>query len=329
MAQHQDDITRAATEFANSSDADVLVYTGDIGRPHDAKLIDLCSQTKRRKNIAFFLCTRGGDPNAAYRIARCLQENYEKVTIYIGGRCKSAGTLLAVGAHEIVMGDHGQLGPLDIQLGKKDELWETDSGLTVLSSIETLEKKAFDLFEDCLLTLKARSGDRISLKTASDLATNLAIGVVSPIVAQIDPLHVGNVSRAMKIGVEYGKRLTEKSKNAKDGTINHLTNGYPSHDFVIDRNEAGSLFKNVRSPNEEEARLIELLGYGIREPNSETLLFYISDSSEESLDGSSNNAGDSGEGPTETGGGDAALGAPGESEGVQHAIANVQPIYHP
>lgn len=327
MAQEQE-LTKAATEFANSADADVFVYTGDIQRPHDTKLIDLCSKATKRKNIAFFLCTRGGDPNAAYRIARCLQQNYEKVTIYIGGRCKSAGTLLAVGAHEIVMGDHGQLGPLDIQLGKKDELWETDSGLTVLSAIETIEKKAFDLFEVCLLELKKRSGDRISLKTASDLAATLAIGVVSPIVSQIDPMHVGEVNRAMKIGLDYGKRLIEVSKNADENTLDFLTNGYPSHDFVIDRKEAEGIFSNVRKPDENESVLMELLGYGIREPSSQTVYLYVSDAAGGKSNGTGDNTQDTGEGSETGGGGAGAPEATGEEENTQQAVGNITPFPH-
>ena len=142
-------IEEIATKFAELTDSDVFVYSGPMERPFDSEFISLCNKMNRRKNVILFLCTYGGDPSVAYRIARCLQEKYTTFTVYICGVCKSAGTLLVVGAGEIVMSDHGELGPLDVQLRKKDELWETDSGLTVLSAIETLEEKAFDLFEDC------------------------------------------------------------------------------------------------------------------------------------------------------------------------------------
>lgn len=285
----KEELIEKATSFANEKDSDVFIYTGDIALPYDSKVIELCTEASKRKNIAFFLCTNGGDPNVAYRIARCLQQNYERISVYIGGRCKSAGTLLSVGAHELIIGEHGQLGPLDIQLGKKDEIWETDSGLTILTAIETIEEKAFDLFESCFLKLKGRSGGRITLKTATELASKLAIGVVSPIMQQIDPMHVGEVNRAMKIGMEYGERLSKFSHNTKEGALSYLTNGYPSHEFVIDLEEAKDLFENVRGPHEEEKNLINLLGYGIREPNNDSpVFFYISEFKGGEEDDSSN-----------------------------------------
>lgn len=273
-----------ATEIATTSDTDLLIYNGAIGRPYDRELIKLCNGTRLRKNVALFLCTTGGEAGPAYRIARCLQQEYEKFTIFICGPCKSAGTLIAVGAHDIVVNDYGELGPLDVQLGKKDELWETDSGLTVLSAIKHLEETSYDLFEECFLKLKGRSGGRITLKTATALASNFATTILAPVIAQIDPMHVGEVSRAMNIGLEYGRRLSEIGKNTKDETLNRLTNGYPSHDFVIDGKEISALFEHVREPSEQEAKLIELLGYSVQQPaeGEQATIVFISKSLSES-----------------------------------------------
>jgi ClpP class serine protease len=95
---------------------------------------------KRRKNAILILVTEGGDPDAAYRIARCFQEHYELFTCIVPGYCKSAGTLITIGAHELVMTDGGELGPLDIQMSKKDELWESQSGLTVAAALNALHE---------------------------------------------------------------------------------------------------------------------------------------------------------------------------------------------
>lgn len=275
-------ITELAILLADENDADILLYNGPIDRPFDAKVIDECRKAKRRTNVILILCTYGGDPSAGYRIARCLQQKYTKFTIWINGACKSAGTLITVGAHEIVMTDHGEMGPLDVQVGKKDELWETDSGLTVLSAIKALEEKSFDLFESCFLNLKSRSGGRITLKTATEMASKLAIGTIAPIVAQIDPMHVGEVTRAMNIGLEYGGRLSKVSNNNSDSeTIQKLTNSYPSHGFVIDREEAKTMFENVRAPTEKESALLEMLGSAARTPGHETFFAYISNSLKE------------------------------------------------
>ncbi|WP_297505206.1 hypothetical protein [Ferrovum sp.] len=300
-----EEISKAATSLADIRDADIVLCNAGMERPLDAAFIEMCNKAKRRKNVMLFLCTRGGDAGAAYRIARCLQEKYERFTIYICGICKSAGTLVAVGAHEIVMSNFGEIGPLDVQLGKKDEIWENDSGLTVLNAISALEGKAFDLFEDCFLNLKRRSLGRITLKTATDLAAKLATGMISPIVSQIDPMHVGEASRAMNIGTEYGNRLIKKSENADADTIRFLAHGYPDHGFVIDRSEAIDLFRNVRDLSEDEEYLVGLLGFSLRDQASKPILTYLSNSKNEDQH-ETNHQGVNGEGPQEgsTGDGD-------------------------
>lgn len=63
---------------------------------------------------------------------------YERFTLFVSGLCKSAGTLVAVGAHELIMSDYGELGPLDVQMPKQDAVWEMQSGLTVMSTLNTL-----------------------------------------------------------------------------------------------------------------------------------------------------------------------------------------------
>lgn len=112
-------IEEIATLVAEETDADVIHYNGLIDRPIDKELIDNCISRRKRTNALVILVTFGGDPNVAYRIARCLQNNYRRFSLYVSGCCKSAGTLIALGAHELVVSDHGELGPLDVQLSKK------------------------------------------------------------------------------------------------------------------------------------------------------------------------------------------------------------------
>lgn len=273
------ELLTVATEFANNNNTDVLCYSGDIDRPFDDTLIDLCLRPARRKNVMLFLCTHGGNPDAAYRMARCLQNNYEKFTVFISGRCKSAGTLIAVGAHELVMTEYAEIGPLDVQLGKKDELFEMHSGLTVLNALTELQLKALEFFERGFIRLKVKSGGRITLKTATAIASDLAKGMMTPIMSQIDPMHVGEVSRAMRIGKDYGRRLSELSNNLQEDALNKLVEGYPSHGFVIDSKEAKTLFINLRSPSKDEAKLASMMEGIVRNPpptNEEPIIAYLS-----------------------------------------------------
>jgi membrane-bound ClpP family serine protease len=68
-----EDVVRAVSD---QNDADVIFYNGPIGRPFDQLLIDACISRARRENVVLMLITEGGNPDAAYRIARCLQPTF-------------------------------------------------------------------------------------------------------------------------------------------------------------------------------------------------------------------------------------------------------------
>ena len=285
-----DPLKAAANALADASDSDVYVYLGDIERPYDDKLLDeILAIPIRRKNAILILGTFGGNPDAAFRIARSLQDNYSRFTVLLAGRCKSAGTLLVVGAHEIVMTPHAELGPLDVQIGKKDELVGLDSGLTVLDALNQLENKAFGLFEDAMLKIVQSSGGRVTFKTATHIAVELSKGIIARIMGQIDPMHIGEVSRALKIGEEYGRRLSEVSCNLKDDALTRLVHGYPSHGFVIDKHETTDLFVNVREALERELNLLKLVKSAVRNPvQGEIVIGILSEPKKESTNGTDN-----------------------------------------
>lgn len=190
------------------------------------------------------LTTYGGDPNAGYRIARCLRHHYPKgVRILIPSFCKSAGTLIAIGANEIAIGDHGELGPLDIQITKPTEIREQSSGLDIHQALQFMLSHAVESFRTALLDLRLNA--RLSTKLAGEFAAKLAVGITAPLYAQVDPNRLGELQRAMRITQEYGLRLDEQWHNLQDGALDRLVGAYPSHGFVIDRKEAKSLFNRV------------------------------------------------------------------------------------
>lgn len=246
---------------AEKRNCDILFYNGSIDRPFDFEVIKLIGARRKRENLLLFLVTSGGDAHAAYRIARCIQENYKKFTVFVPGWCKSAGTLVVIGAHEIVMGENAELGPIDVQRAKQDELWESSSGLTEDAAIETLENAALKVFEHYLFDIKEISGGQITFKTASEVASILAVGLFEPIFAQIDPLKIGENARAMKIASDYGLRLAVNSKSLKSkNSMKQLVEAYSSHGFVIDRAEASRLFTTVSAPDDDLERLCECMG---------------------------------------------------------------------
>lgn len=282
------DIPQSPDEFVNQIsnmiadhlDADVFLYNFPISRIFDNYVIDLCIKRKRRPNIFVMMVTSGGDADAAFRMARCFQELYEKIIFYVCGQCKSAGTLVAVGAHELIFSDFGELGPLDIQLEKKDEIVQMQSCWTAISALSVLKDKTFEAFENFFIEIQRRSDGTITVPTAAKIASDLTIGILSPISRQIDPMHLGDASRSMTIALHYGRLLDAKSKNLKDEALDDLISSYPSHGFVIDRCEAEKLFKNVRKRNQLEFILATVLGKSSMIPdgmNEDPTIQFLSD----------------------------------------------------
>ena len=254
------DLLRLTEAVARTLDADVIFHNGPIGAPQHLQLAKVCANGVRRKNVIFLLTTWGGDPDAAYRIARCLQQSYARFFLCVSGFCKSAGTIIALGAHELVVSECGEVGPLDVQMSKKDDLLKRQSGQTVSDALNALQIRAFEAFEHFFLTVYQRSQAAITVQTSAQMATEMASGLFAPLYGQLDPLHIGEAGRAMSIAREYGKRLLNRGKNIDEAALERLILSYPSHRFVIDRDEAKTLFKVVREPSECESALIHHLG---------------------------------------------------------------------
>lgn len=237
-------------EYFSQEDLDVFTYSGPIERRGYREISEAIQDGKKHKNAILILCTYGGDPNAGYRIARAFIHHYgsENFSVLLPSDCKSAGTLICIGAHKLYMCNKSELGPLDIQVAKQDEIFQQSSGLDIVRGIQHLREDALETFNQYLYDINANSG--LSTKVASEIASKLVIGLYEPMFAQVDPMRLGEMSAALQIAHEYGTRLNEKSKSLKSDALKKLINKYPSHGFVIDRAEANGLFERVERPSQ-------------------------------------------------------------------------------
>jgi Serine dehydrogenase proteinase len=245
----------AAQTVADETKSDIYLFSGTTGTPADYQFNALVQDSKSRPNAMLLLTTYGGNPHAAYRMARCLQRAYPngKVTVFVDSICKSAGTLIAVGADEIVMSDWAELGPLDIQVPKDNEVGDMSSGLTPSQTFDVLKSTAFDLFQDHFKKLRDKVG--FSTQLSASVATRMVVGLVGRIYAQVTPMKLGEIARSVMITQEYGERLSRSTDNLKPDALPRLLANYPTHGFVIDREETESLFSDVRPPSPAEKAL--------------------------------------------------------------------------
>lgn len=246
-------------KYAEENDTDVISYIGQINRNGYDKICETIPETKRR-NCLLILSTFGGDPHAGYRIARALSHNYPDpgvIRILVPTYCKSAGTLICIGANELIVADQGELGPLDIQVQKPDEILQLSSGLDIIRGLEYLQTSTLETFREVLMDISQGSG--LSTSISSEIATKLTTGMYEPILGQIDPLKLGEMQAALTIATEYGRRLNERTKNLRNNSLGYLSSRYPAHGFVIDRREVKQLFERVRAPEGDvEAELCKI-----------------------------------------------------------------------
>jgi ClpP class serine protease len=144
-------------------------------------IIAAIKDTPEDMPIDFVIHTPGGLVLAAMQIARALEAHKAKVTVYVPVYAMSGGTLLALAANEIVLGEFSVLGPIDPQI----------VGLPAASIVKARDSKpvegVFDLTlvladvaEKALVQVKQGAVElltpRMERSAAEALATKLAGG---------------------------------------------------------------------------------------------------------------------------------------------------------
>ena len=104
------------------------------------------------------------------------------------------------------------------------------------------------IFTDLFGRLKSRQDILISTQTASHAACEIAKGLLSPITQQIEPSKLGEMMRSQGIGISYGIRLMRNlyGEDRAYQIANSLARQYPSHNTIIDYEEAKELGLSVK-----------------------------------------------------------------------------------
>ena len=83
-------------------------------------------------------------------------------------------------------------------------------------------------------------GGTINLRTAQKIATEMATGLLAHLYNRIDPIYFPEARRAMSIAGDHGSSLLAKDQNIEESESGLILSDYPSHGYVIDREEAGA-----------------------------------------------------------------------------------------
>jgi hypothetical protein len=195
------------------------------------------NEIEEGKPIALLIQSPGGDAHHAYSIARFFQRRTRDFTVLVPRFAKSAATLLALGASRLILGRDAELGPLDVQMPDR-EREEYGSALDAVQSLERLNVFSLSAIDQLMYLLAQRTGKRMD--TLLPLVLDYSTNFVRPLLEKIDTVDYTKKSRELKVAEEYAVRLMQQNyplKVAKQVAA-HLVEQYPTHGFVIDRQEA-------------------------------------------------------------------------------------------
>jgi hypothetical protein len=132
----------------------VLVYASDLEKqcPNGIDYSDVLPFSDQLSvlggtEIDIILETPGGFSEVVEDLVRLVRDKYQKVGIIVPGYAKSAGTIFAMAADEILMGKLSALGPIDAQIRNGSKGFSADAFLAWLKeiSVRSQENKHLDL----------------------------------------------------------------------------------------------------------------------------------------------------------------------------------------
>jgi hypothetical protein len=263
---------------ANAHAADVYFMNALIIDAHVDTFIDAIRRHKASQNCVLFLTTYGGSADAAFRLVRAIQRHYRdgEFILYVLGRCKSAGTLIALGANKIIMGDFGEFGPLDVQLQKQNEFFSHESGMNHVECISNLHDQLFTCFCQSFTQFTQIFQNAITTRMAAKLAKEISLGLFTPISAKIDPVKLADTYRAIAIAQDYAIRISCVEEEQVKPIIVKLIQQYHNHGFVIDYEEAKTILSNVEFLSEEKDKQFkENILPLMRDPQEQAIITWI------------------------------------------------------
>ncbi|MHB1502276.1 MAG: SDH family Clp fold serine proteinase [Candidatus Dormibacteria bacterium] len=201
---------------------------------------DLIKEPKDQVEVDVWLESPGGDAHAAYKLALVLRGKAHHLRVVVPDYAKSAATLLTLAADEIFMAPAAELGPLDAQIPREGGLVTVISALDIARSLEDLAQTALDLAIGG--GAHALHITRLTRAETLSMMLDFSAKFMEPIVRQMDPALIHWSSTLLDVSVSYAERLlalrSPQAKPALARLPRLLVENYPTHGFVISRDEA-------------------------------------------------------------------------------------------
>lgn len=198
--------------------------------------LDAIGPTKR---ISLLLHTNGGNTAAAWRLVNLIKTFCDEFEVLIPYKAMSAGTLISLGAHRIVMTKQAALGPIDPSL--VHPLGPQISNGNQLARIP--------------VSVEAVRGFLDAAKVDLKIEDSALLGsILNELSNKVHPLVLGEIFRSRaQIRFLAEKLLNEHLQDSGkvQAIVDFLCADSGSHDYTINRREAAALGLPVEKPSAE------------------------------------------------------------------------------
>ena len=182
----------------------------------------------------------GGQIPPSYMMARRLRESFSEMIAFVPHVAYSGGTLIALAANEVVMGEFSRLGPLDPQVGYSPNVdsWMMVSALSMQRAFDTLS---------------------VDLRTTA----REEVGYPQQVLAEkLDPVIMEDWKAESLVVATYLQEVlekagyTQKEINSIQGDL--VFTSFP-HDYVIHRDRAKEYGLKCSPPDSDYLQHLELM----------------------------------------------------------------------
>lgn len=205
--------------------------------------IDHLDKIRPCRKISLYLYTRGGSTSVARNIVNLLRMYCEELQVIVPHKALSSGTIISLGANEIVMTKQATLGPID-------------------PSLQNPLNPKMPNGEPCLVSVEAVKGyldfakDELEIKDQASLAS-----IFKKLTEFVHPLVLGEVYRSKAQIQMMAEQLLVNQVTAPEKIkkiIDFLCSESGSHDYTINRREAKTVLGlNVIKPTEKQYKIIK------------------------------------------------------------------------
>jgi hypothetical protein len=194
------------------------------------------------KSITLFIYTPGGDTIAGWGLVNLIRQYCTNFKVLVPFRALSCGTLIALGADEIIMGKHGFLSPIDPSVASP---FNPTSPGSQLGGVSLLPVSVEDMIGFLELARK-----ELCLKSDESM-----IQVLKMLSDKVHPMALGAVYRAREQTSLLAKRLLLSHLTNEDKVtriVKQLTQELPTHNYLIGRKEASKDIQlDIIEPSED------------------------------------------------------------------------------